>query len=156
MHQSSRWSLLKRDLRYLLDNLAKWSIRPISNRFVFTRAAAPLSSRLDRPNGSWKSQRIPDCGQVRLVHTSDSFSESSMRHLCVRHRRLSARGAAAYDCGRAQLQLVLLVYLDEMVPCEPGARRSWANSLRRARPWASRKIVKIRKCRACAKLRWER
>jgi hypothetical protein len=52
-----------------------------------------------------------------------------MRHLCLRLRHLSTRGAAGYDCGRAQVRLVLLVYLDEMVPCEPGWRRSRANSL---------------------------
>jgi hypothetical protein len=97
----------------------------IGKHFVLTRAAAPLSSRLDRPNGGQENQRIRDRGQARLAHTCDSISESLKGHLCLRYRRLSARGAAGYDCGRAQVQLVLLVYLDEMVPCvrEPSAWR---------------------------------
>jgi hypothetical protein len=45
MHQVPIRSLLERDLCYLLDNLAKWSIRPISNRFVPTGAAVPLSNQ---------------------------------------------------------------------------------------------------------------
>jgi hypothetical protein len=69
--------LLKRDLCYLLDNLAKWSIRPISNRFVFTRAAAPLSNpRITGLDDNQENQRIPDQGQARLAHTSDSLLES--------------------------------------------------------------------------------
>ena len=48
----------------------------ISNHFVPTRAAASLSSRLNRLDGSQESQRIRDGGQARLAHTCDSFSES--------------------------------------------------------------------------------
>jgi hypothetical protein len=67
---------------YLLDNLAKWIILPISNHFVLTRAAASLSSQR-KPDRSQESQRIREGRQVRLAHTCDSFSESLMRHLIV-------------------------------------------------------------------------
>jgi hypothetical protein len=62
----------------------------IGNHFVPTRAAAPLSSRLNRPNDSQESLRIRQRGQARFAHTCDSFSESLKRHLCLRHRHLSA------------------------------------------------------------------
>jgi hypothetical protein len=51
---------------------------------LFHSAAAPLSSTVNRPNGSQENQRIRGGGQSRLAHTCDSLSESLRRHLIGR------------------------------------------------------------------------
>jgi len=107
-------------MRLLLSGRQSYEVEHIriGNHFVPTRAAASLSNLR---NQGWMTARKVSAfvmaGQGRLTHTWDSLSESLKRHLCRRYRPLWARGAAGYDCGRAQVQLVLLVYLDEMVPC---------------------------------------
>ena len=85
MHRVSHTELAQ--MRLLLSARQSYEVEHIriGNHFVPTRAAAPLSSRLNRPNDSQESLRIRQRGQARFAHTCDSFSESLKRH-----RHLSA------------------------------------------------------------------
>jgi hypothetical protein len=97
MRRSSRWSLVECDLCYrsTISRSGAYSDRP--SLCSHESRGSIEQSAYAGPDRSQESQRIRDDGQARLAHTCDSFSESLMRHLCLRFRRLSAGDAAGYE-----------------------------------------------------------